>query len=454
MKYSKKCALSTFLFLTIFSLSLRAQNEANWSILIYTQTDNILNNFAIRNFNSMAAVGSNDKLNIIVQWNQPNKKGIWRYKIDKNKMTLIGSRERKINNNYAQDLIDFVQFSVDNYPAKNYALILWNHGVGIIDPAWEKLQQFIINPNAMSVSTRTQIKEITKSFNSKKGILFDMTSKTYMNNQDLSTALESISTNILHKKIDLLGMDACLMAMLEIGYQIKNYAKYFISSEEVELAQGWNYAPFLYILARSNINKKQLAQNIVFTYEDFFKNKTQFYTQSAIKLKGINYIKQNLDQIVSNISLCKNIDKERTTLLINKARKLCMQFSTSCYVDLYSFYNELHKQLISLELLATRKQQTYSNRQKHNPRIQTIKLDIESQKLVSSQNFKNLKENLMNGMKLIEHFVVANVTSHYLSEAKGISIYFPQRIIDISYLKTKFAQESLWLNFLHDVLEK
>ena len=57
---------------------------SSWTIMIYAQADSILNNFAVKNFQAMATIGSNSKVNIITQWNQPRKDGVWRYRIEKN----------------------------------------------------------------------------------------------------------------------------------------------------------------------------------------------------------------------------------------------------------------------------------------------------------------------------------------------------------------------------------
>jgi len=431
---------------------------STWTIMIYAQTDSVLNNFVLQNFNAMASIGSNEKLNIIVQWNQPRKEGTWRYKIEKNKMALIDTTETKKHLNFSQDLIDFAKFAVTNYPADNYIFILSNHGVGIIDPEWSNIQQFSVNPAVLCQSPRIQIEGITKGYQAKRGILFDIPNKTYLKNDGITSAFAHITRDILKKKFALIGMDACLMSMFEIFYQIKDFAHYSVSSEEVELAQGWNYAPFLHSIACSNINTEELAKNIVFTFEDFYKKRTKFYTQSAIDLEGIEFIKQNIDQVVSNISLCKQIAPTKMHQAVTNARKLCFQISVPCYIDLHSFYSELYKQLSTLEFETIQKYHSY-NDAAFPVRRSISYYEPPAQKLITSQQFKDLKELLIIGTKLLDLTIIANVASPYLSRAKGISIYFPQvnrskknkrDLIDPSYCKTEFAQESLWLPFLQD----
>ena len=425
--------------------------KAKWTFLIYAEADSILNSFAARNFQAMSTVGSNENLNIIVQWNQPKKSGVWRYKIEKNKMTLVNNNPIKKRDNFAQDLIDFSDFSVKNFPAENYALILWNHGLGILDPEWSELQRFAINPAALGTDPRIQIKATTivegDTFSEKissssdktvslfspknetddafRGILFDIANKNYLDNQGLIYALSQITTNITKKKFAIIGMDACLMSMFEVFYQIRHFADYAVSSEEVELAQGWNYSPVFYTLATTSVTStKKLAQNIVHTFEDFYKNQTKFYTQSAVNLSEIDLLKQNLDQIVSNVILCRRENRNKINLAIKKARRKCFQLSVSCYVDLYSFYSELYKQIDKI---------------KHQNTSEEVFL-------------QELKDSLSDGMYIIDNIVVANVASNHLSKAKGISIYYPKKAIDPSYFNTVFVQDSLWLPFLQKAI--
>jgi Clostripain family. len=131
-------------------------------------------------------------------------------------MTLISSTPQ-VQQDVSKDLIDFAQFSATNYAAQNYAFIFWNHGIGILDPKWNDLHMFAINPSVLEQHQRIQIEGITEpSEKQKKGILFDIANKSYLNNQGLTSALSYITTHVLHKKFALIGMDACLMSMLEV----------------------------------------------------------------------------------------------------------------------------------------------------------------------------------------------------------------------------------------------
>lgn len=407
----------------------------------------------MKNFSDMATLGSNNNFNALVQWYQPNIKGVWRYKIEQGKMVLDQCLQVDSDGTRSADLIDSMRWAVTQYPAEKYSLVLWNHGIGIIDPAWGKMRPWEINqprigfaqeiirdnPRAQitgltgpgeefallesaSTTTCSLLDHVTTST---RGILFNEQSRTYMDNQTLLYALSEIKTSVLNnKKIDLLGMDACLMAMLEVGYLAKDVAEVLVGSQEVELAQGWNYQALVAALNSKNNSTRDVAQNIITSYENTYKNRIPFFTQSAIDLSRMSSTSQALDLVVEAFQLCSNNDKNIIEV-VRKARRSCQHFSSPNYIDLHSFLTELQAGLVDLK--------------KSTPDKYTNAEEV-------------LQRTITNGLQQIEGTVFANACGPHTARARGMSIYFPFHKIDASYLKTTFAQESLWCNFLKEII--
>jgi hypothetical protein len=430
-KVSSLCNRRSLFFIHFFIFLFVAESlfcVADWTFLVYVQAKNSLSNFAHKNFADMATVGSNKKLNILVEWHSPGQYGIWRYKIESEKMVLDHNEKRQTDGNSSRDLIDSMRWAVTKYPAKKYALILWNHGIGILDPSWGNSMN-IINPKSINNNPKIQIEGLSTPFNNTfscekipvhRGILFNEYSRTYMNNQELTFALSTIKKDILKgKKIDLLGMDACLMAMVEIAYQVRHYADYLVASQEVELAYGWDYGTIFGGISHGTMDSSDVAQFIVKAYEVFYKDRINFYTQSAINLAAIDKLKTSIDCVISSFYACKDEEFLRTLFaILKRARSRCLQFSAPTYVDLHSFLFELNKQI-------------------------TFVFD---KKFTGSkmEHIANLKNVILESMYVIEEVVIANTSGKYLSKAKGLSIYFPQFTIEESYAKTEFAQDSSW----------
>src|SRR5579872_3214882 len=96
-------AHSTTLTATKTTTATTTTGTADWTVLVFVQANNNLSPFAYKNFNDMAAVGSNQNLNILVEWHQPDQPGVWRYKVEKGKMVLDVCLPIETDGNSAQD---------------------------------------------------------------------------------------------------------------------------------------------------------------------------------------------------------------------------------------------------------------------------------------------------------------------------------------------------------------
>jgi len=208
--------------------------------MIYLDADNNLESAGINDINEMEMVGSTTEVNIVVQADRvpysvlaANNEGYaddisngnWtntrRYYITQDYDPYIINSQLvsnlgELNMGDPQTLVDFANWAVTNYPAKKYLLVIWNHGGGFRSPAYTT-----------------------------KDIAWDDTSggdKITM--PELEYALSAISVQ-MGKNIDIVGMDACLMAMTEVAYQIKNHADILVASEENEPGDGWPYDTIL-----------------------------------------------------------------------------------------------------------------------------------------------------------------------------------------------------------------
>lgn len=437
---------------------------SDWTIMIYMGARNNLAPFAASNLQDMATNATNNQVNVVVQWDQSGKKGAWRYIAKMGQATL----EQYINvtnpTDIGQNLIDFCSWSAENFPAKKYCLVLWNHGTGALDPIFnDPLRIFLQNRDLLlDQQNHFSFDKFVKECNQpntfgqestnedfiNRGILFDDEYKTYLSNIDLRRALSTITSSaVLNKKIDCLGFDACYMSMIEVAYQVKDYAKFMIASEELELAKGWNYGYFISQLCNNPSKQaKEVAQDIVKGFEHFYKGKTQLYTQAAIDLSKISSIKDNHDNIITTLELVAKQYKQRLVNALLKARKATLQFSAKFYVDLHSLYKTIANKILTEDVIAPK------NVDKDKDLFIYDSHYLRSKQY--SNNIISLVDLLKNGMRLIETAVVEQTNSSQFVEAKGLSIYFPSsRAIDNSYENTEFVKRSPWLRFLQYICE-
>jgi hypothetical protein len=227
---------------TNYKLGVSAKpTTADWTFMVYLDADNNLENFGIQDFLEMAKVGSTANVNIVVQMDRisgydsrydnwtDTRRGLVR-QWDKPGSSW-GASIGEANMGAQSTLSDFMNWSMTNYKANNYALVLWNHGGGYDGICWDDSNQ----------SDRLELKEI-------------------------SAALANLSDTV-----DVVGADACLMGMTEFAYQIRNHASVMVAAEELTPGQGWNYTRVLSDLtASSKMTAAEFGSAIVKGFGDYY----------------------------------------------------------------------------------------------------------------------------------------------------------------------------------------
>lgn len=434
-----KRTLSFFVCL-LFCLNqtLCAKAKKSWTFVVYVAADNDLNFFARRNINDMKKVGSNDNINILVQLDGYGiHEKTKRFFIEKEAAIQVNTHDitayQKLNSGSAQTLIDCCKWAFESYPADHYALILWNHGTGILDNirgrAVNASEIFTFNPsNHMLELNRSieflQFVEEKVAKETDRGVCFSDTYGSYLTNEKLYYALETIKTSVLDgKKIDIVAFDACLMSMIEVGNLLSEFVDIMVGSQEVELGTGWPYNLVLEPFKTKTLSPSEFATHMVESYGEAYKDVTNDFTQSAVCLKKIKQLEENVHNVsallIEALQTQKNFSVARA-IRASHSRRLCTHFSEPSYIDLHHFYFNLSQTIEFMSLYVNEAEQK-----------------------------KKIEDLISKGLSLLSDAVIANSVGPALPQAKGISIYFPTRYIDVSYTRTPFAKQNMWLDLLN-----
>jgi PKD repeat protein len=357
-----------------------SSGNSKWTFMVYLDADNNLESAGIDDLNEMEMVGSSSEVEIVVQMDRVSgydvSNGGWtetkRYHVSKDADAYtIGtavSSLGELNMGQSQTLSDFINWSQTNYPADNYALILWDHGSG---PMY--------GPTA-------------------GGICWDDT-----NGHDYLTETE-IKTAITGKGIDILGMDACLMASTEFWYALNSEVEYLVGSEKVEPGDGWPYNDILqWLTLNPSATAAQLSTIIVQKYMGSYSTAYQV-TQSAADASALSSVVSALNTLsnamIAQIGTYSNA--------INNSRTAAIEYDGYPYIDLYDFTDEIETQIPALS-------------------TQTAALKT-----------------------AITTAIIENGYSPVLSGSHGLSIYFPKAQSGFSnvYRTNAFAGASTWDEFL------
>ncbi len=375
--------------------------RAYWTILVYMDGDNSLDSYTDKDLNEMIQVGSQPYVNILVERDRLYKGGE-RIFIKPGATELLQTLG-EINMGDPQTLIDFVKWGVSNFPADHYFLILWNHGDG-----------FYYYRGLGEVSNKMI-----------KSICIDDEAYDALNLEELKSALSQIK-QILGRKIDVIGMDACLMGMLEVAYEIKDYADYMVASENTEPGDGWPYDKSFEILKGvQDISPVDLIKNVTYGFEKEY-SIYDVATLSGINLFYLDNLTYKLNQFLNN-------------LLANSSLFQVINSQVLPYVQRFDDSNDL---MIG----------------KEDSFIDFFNfLELCKEKISDPQVIRDL-DSLLNLKGLL---IISSVnTGGDVVNATGISVWFPDEInsspydFQYQYYKTlDFANQTFWDEFLQAFLE-
>jgi pimeloyl-ACP methyl ester carboxylesterase len=286
---------------------------AEWTILIYMAGDDRNPKgieYAIsQDLEEIKQVGSTGSVHFIAQTDDATGSASYRYRLRKNTDLASDRVERfdgDLNTGSTKTLVDFVQWAHRLFPARRTGLVLWGHGSGHDDQNVYRAIRGSVSPRTAArlaqrrlgffSGTRRSILEQGPT----RGYGYDDTAGDFLDNGELRKALLQIR-DILGGKIDLLGFDACLMAMIEVAYQIRDLANILVASERTEPGDGWWYSrAFGELPVRPATTPRGLAQAIVDAYRDAYRNEM---TLSAIDIGMVPLLADQISRWAKAASL-------------------------------------------------------------------------------------------------------------------------------------------------------
>lgn len=413
-------------------ITMHKQENKQWTILIYIAGDNDLYRFALRNIEQLKKIGSNGILNILIHFDfhiDGKPKETRRFYVQRDKLIQVGNYPA-MDSGSEKTLIDACEWAITNYPSKHFSLVLWNHGSGSLNPI--RIRQlsnsselFFYNPTSRKIEldrTINYIDYLTKVAK-ERGICFDDTTGHYLDDIKLQKAFSYIKNLRNGKKIDVLLMDACLMAGVETAFLCCDYADYLTCSEEVVLGPGYNYAMMLSPLAKRILSPCEFALHIVNAFKNTYSAVSNDYTQSCIKLENIKNLADSINKFAELILYFSEFDKQN---LIKKTVKVCANknlvthFSEPSYIDLKHFLENMKNNSIKINI------KDYNNNFFYDKLIIII-YEI---------------------LDLLDKSILINVSGKNLPKAYGLSIYLPSENIHPSFNQTIFGSENSWFKML------
>ena len=250
------------------------KKTAKRTFMIFLNGVNDLYPYGPRTINQLKKVGSTEDFNIVILRGYLSKPGE-KVVVNKGGVKVI-ERGLKLDMGDYKELVKFAKWTHENYPAEHYLIDIWNHGMG-----WKKRGR---------VST--------------KGISYDDVTGNHISTLQLGESMKMIK-NIFGHNVDILGMDACLMQMAEVAYELKDFVDYIVAAEEIEPGTGWPYDKFAEIPAKNpGVTPKQYAMAMVEAHRLSYAGiKSEATTCSAIECSRLGAFYAKLEELAGILKL-------------------------------------------------------------------------------------------------------------------------------------------------------
>lgn len=323
----------------------------DWTVLVYLNGDNDLEQYAIDDFLEMSKVGSSDRVHIIAQfdrvpgwddryddWEQTLRFRVTKDMEPKTNNALQGF-DTEANMGDGKTLRDFVKWAQATYPANRYMLIVWDHGAG-----WRFFRELKINTPEVSIAERIDnslliegrsIAGITQNRpveNPVKSVSHDFTSGVSLMNREIQDNL----SQVLNRPLDVIGFDACLMGMIETGYAMRRIANTMVASEELEPGTGWLHTDWAKALVDNpTMDGEALGKLLVESYRTQYTNESGT-TLSSVRLSRMDPLAASIDSLVT--ALIAQLGSSSELTKIKAARNACRIYGNQP-VGPSAFYN-------------------------------------------------------------------------------------------------------------------
>ncbi|MCL5773924.1 MAG: clostripain-related cysteine peptidase [Firmicutes bacterium] len=193
--------------------------KKDWTVLVYFDGQNDLRKYAVKNMLDMEKVGSTDKVNLVSQFDTGLRgtrglpAGASRFYVTKGGGERITSKPLEnlgqVDSASPKILKDFLAWGMKKFPARNYLVIVNDHGGGALGAITDRGEE---------------------------------SDGQYMPLPPMAKAVRDAEAEAgVNKNNVMAGFDACMMSAAEVGAEFKGAAKYILGSEDSLGENGFSY---------------------------------------------------------------------------------------------------------------------------------------------------------------------------------------------------------------------
>lgn len=293
--------------------------EKEWTVLFYVDGKEGAP-MARSAMKKLKTVGSDENVNLVAQLTL-EKKGTKRGLLEKTDTKAIFPGSQNIGNVNMGDpetLKKFIEWGMEKYPAKHYALVLWDHGAGY------------------------------------DGIMSDEETKQLIDSGELADVFKTVKDNT-GRSIELVNFSGKLVGQAEVAYDLRDTASYMVSSEDAAKSSNKYVSRILGdpqqirvmkdlkagIREKGTITPEELARLYVFESRYQPGHSTLTPTQSAFDLSRMDDLRTSLDNLAGLLLAKIKEDPSVIDIIRKDMGKTTDFFHGGRYIKPYVDYRDL-----------------------------------------------------------------------------------------------------------------
>lgn len=302
------------------------EQPVDWAILVYISADRVLANFAVESLRQLKR-SAGEGVIALVQAQGSADNEARRYVFDgteKDKSLSIKENEKPISEELSpggiadpENLTKFITWA-SSYGARHQCLFLWGHGY-----------ELLVNDDLARKDGGT--------------------GRNYLAPKSLKEALKAAKGNLSEGTLDIVGIDACSLSLVELACELADCADFLIASQEDVPDTSFPYEQLVLSL-RERKGKRDdvggIASEIpaVYTkaYQDYVVDAnigTREITLTSLHLKNVQEFKAPLASLANALLSAASQTGIRRAILA--ARQTAREFALGLFVDLYDFCDRL-----------------------------------------------------------------------------------------------------------------
>jgi hypothetical protein len=313
--------------------------STQWTWALDMAGDNDLNDVLFAEFGKFASVGARLQGTAVAMVGQLDltNRNTMRWQVTRDGIRNV-QQLPNVNSGDPDALADFLTWVKSNFPSRYYAVILASHGRGWMD--------FDFPDAGGNGNGNGQRNGVGRTFTERRGIPFrsvvsemqneaivvDAAARDYLTNSELVTALKKAQGS--DGKFAIIGCDACLMAMIEIGYELADCAEVLVAAQDNELPGGWPHDEIVPQFNSAPLTPDAAARIIIDEARRF---NPPVKTISAVRLSKAEDVVSALDTLGKALLPAMN----GQFAAIDRARNAVKYFAITSYIDLRDFAEKL-----------------------------------------------------------------------------------------------------------------